>query len=151
VTRTRLANVCGRWLRGDHLGQVPAGEGRTGRSQLPLGSAGDPSSGDGGRAGLAVSTAQTAAARRRRAARLDRANGYPLPRISMPTKPLCRRHRAKQTLRWHLEQTEPGVMTWTLPHGRTYATRPDPLAAAASEPVAPAGVGSGSGGCARES
>jgi hypothetical protein len=58
----------------------------TGRSQLPLGSAGDPSSGDGGRAGLAVSTAQTAAARRRRAARLDRANGYPLPRIRVLTQ-----------------------------------------------------------------
>jgi hypothetical protein len=39
--------------------------------------------------------------------------------------PLCRRHhRAKQV--WHLEQTRPGVLTWTTPSGRTYTTTPDP-------------------------
>jgi Domain of unknown function (DUF222) len=37
--------------------------------------------------------------------------------------PLCRlHHRAKQAPRWMLEQTEPGLMTWHLPSGRTYST-----------------------------
>lgn len=37
---------------------------------------------------------------------------------------LCRRHhRAKQAPGWKLEQTEPGVLTWTLPHGRHYIVR----------------------------
>jgi hypothetical protein len=41
--------------------------------------------------------------------------------------PLCRRHhRAKQAPGWHLAQTQQGVMTWTLPSGRTYTTRPAP-------------------------
>jgi hypothetical protein len=41
--------------------------------------------------------------------------------------PLCRRHhQAKQALGWHLEQREPGTLTWTLPHSRSYTTRPDP-------------------------
>jgi hypothetical protein len=41
--------------------------------------------------------------------------------------PLCRHHhQAKQALGWHLEQPEPGVLIWTLPHGRSYLTRPDP-------------------------
>jgi hypothetical protein len=35
--------------------------------------------------------------------------------------PLCRKHhRAKQTQGWHLEQPSPGVLVWTLPHGRRY-------------------------------
>jgi len=37
--------------------------------------------------------------------------------------PLCRRHhRAKQAPGWHLEQPEPGILAWNLPHGRTYLT-----------------------------
>jgi hypothetical protein len=39
--------------------------------------------------------------------------------------PLCRNHhRAKQV--WHLDHTQPGVLTWTAPSGRTYTTRPEP-------------------------
>jgi hypothetical protein len=39
--------------------------------------------------------------------------------------PLCRaHHRAKQTDGWHLEQPEPGILTWRLPHGRTYTATP---------------------------
>jgi len=39
--------------------------------------------------------------------------------------PLCRRHhRAKQARGWQLVQPEPGVMAWTTPSGRTYATGP---------------------------
>jgi hypothetical protein len=35
--------------------------------------------------------------------------------------PLCRRHhRAKQAPGWKLDQTEPGVLIWTAPHGRMY-------------------------------
>jgi hypothetical protein len=41
--------------------------------------------------------------------------------------PLCRRHhRAKQAQGWFLEQPEPGVLTWRLPHGRSYRAGPDP-------------------------
>jgi hypothetical protein len=44
--------------------------------------------------------------------------------------PLCRRHHeAKQAPGWQLDQAEPGVLTWTLPHGRSYTTRPDPYPA----------------------
>ncbi len=40
--------------------------------------------------------------------------------------PLCRRHhRAKQTEGWRLQQPEPGVLIWTLPHGRSYRAEPD--------------------------
>jgi hypothetical protein len=40
--------------------------------------------------------------------------------------PLCRlHHRAKQAPRWRLVQTEPGLMTWHLPSGRTYQTTGD--------------------------
>ena len=40
--------------------------------------------------------------------------------------PLCRRHhQTKQTPGWHLDQTAPGVLTWTTPHGRRYTTVPD--------------------------
>jgi hypothetical protein len=39
--------------------------------------------------------------------------------------PLCRKHhQAKQTEGWHLEQPEPGVLVWRLPHGRTYVVTP---------------------------
>jgi hypothetical protein len=41
--------------------------------------------------------------------------------------PLCRRHhRAKQAPGWHLEQREPGRMTWRLPSGREYQTVGEP-------------------------
>lgn len=41
--------------------------------------------------------------------------------------PLCRRHhQAKQADGWRLEQPEPGVLAWTLPHGRTYTVTPEP-------------------------
>ena len=39
--------------------------------------------------------------------------------------PLCRRHhKAKQAPGWRLEQPRPGVLTWTIPSGRSYSTRP---------------------------
>jgi hypothetical protein len=39
--------------------------------------------------------------------------------------PLCRHHhRCKQAEGWHLDQPQPGVMTWTTPAGRTYRTTP---------------------------
>lgn len=39
--------------------------------------------------------------------------------------PKCRRHhRCKQSPGWKLEQTEPGVLRWTLPSGRVHTTRP---------------------------
>ncbi len=39
--------------------------------------------------------------------------------------PKCRRHhKAKQTPGWGVEQAEPGIVRWTLPSGRTHATRP---------------------------
>jgi hypothetical protein len=38
---------------------------------------------------------------------------------------LCRRHhRAKQVQGWRLDQPEPGVLLWTLPHGRSYRVEP---------------------------
>jgi hypothetical protein len=41
--------------------------------------------------------------------------------------PLCRRHhQAKQAPRWHLSQSEPGTLTWQLPHDRSYTVTPDP-------------------------
>src|SRR5580692_9498981 len=41
--------------------------------------------------------------------------------------PLRRRHhQAKQAPGWRLEQPEPGVLIWHLPHGRSYAVRPEP-------------------------
>ena len=39
--------------------------------------------------------------------------------------PKCRRHhRCKQATGWKVEQPEPGVLRWTVPSGRTYATTP---------------------------
>ena len=44
--------------------------------------------------------------------------------------PLCRRHhQAKQAQGWWLDQPEPGVLVWTLPHGRRYRVEPDPYPA----------------------
>jgi hypothetical protein len=41
--------------------------------------------------------------------------------------PCCRRHhRAKQAPGWHLQQPQPGQMTWRTPSGRTYQTAGDP-------------------------
>jgi len=41
--------------------------------------------------------------------------------------PVCRQHHGtKQAPGWNLNQPEPGLLVWTAPHGRTYATRPDP-------------------------
>ena len=38
---------------------------------------------------------------------------------------LCRRHHgAKQARGWRLDQPEPGILVWSLPHGRTYRTEP---------------------------
>lgn len=38
---------------------------------------------------------------------------------------LCRRHhQAKQAQGWHLDQPEPGVLLWRLPHGRSYRVEP---------------------------
>jgi hypothetical protein len=40
---------------------------------------------------------------------------------------LCRRHhQAKQAQGWRLEQPEPGVLLWRLPHGRSYQVEPRP-------------------------
>jgi hypothetical protein len=39
--------------------------------------------------------------------------------------PLCRtHHQAKQAHGWRLDQTQPGIMTWTTPSGRRYTTGP---------------------------
>lgn len=44
--------------------------------------------------------------------------------------PLCRRHhQVKQAHGWRLDQPEPGVLVWTLPHGRRYRVDPDPYPA----------------------
>jgi len=41
--------------------------------------------------------------------------------------PLCRRHhRAKQVRGWQLHQPQPGILIWTLPHGRSYRVEPEP-------------------------
>jgi hypothetical protein len=38
-------------------------------------------------------------------------------------------HQLKQHPRWKLEQTQPGIFTWTTPAGRTYTVSPDTHAA----------------------
>jgi hypothetical protein len=44
--------------------------------------------------------------------------------------PLCRyHHQLKQHPRWQLDQTAPGIFTWTTPTGRTYTIQPDQQAA----------------------
>src|SRR5262249_36404879 len=38
---------------------------------------------------------------------------------------LCRRHhQVKQAPGWHVHQPEPGTLTWTTPHGRSYTVQP---------------------------
>ncbi len=38
---------------------------------------------------------------------------------------LCRKHHeAKQAPGWRLEQSRPGILTWTTPGGRSYTTKP---------------------------
>ena len=55
---------------------------------------------------------------------------HTLPYPAGPTSegnlgPACaRHHHAKHAPGWKLQQTEPGVMRWTTPSGRTYTTRP---------------------------
>jgi hypothetical protein len=68
---------------------------------------------------------------RRPAARCDQDHTLPYDQGGRTCEcnlaPLCRRHhRAKQAHRWRLEQPQPGVMVWTLPHGRSYQVRPEP-------------------------
>ena len=44
--------------------------------------------------------------------------------------PLCRQHhQAKQSPGWRLEQPEPGILTWTLPSGRSYTVTAEPYPA----------------------
>ena len=43
-----------------------------------------------------------------------------------PGTTVPKHHHAKQVTGWHLDQPQPGTMTWTLPHGRTYQVRPEP-------------------------
>jgi hypothetical protein len=39
--------------------------------------------------------------------------------------PACRRHhRCKQAPGWNVEETQPGVVRWTTPAGRTHTTTP---------------------------
>jgi len=41
--------------------------------------------------------------------------------------PLCRQHhQTKQAEGWHLDQPQPGVLTWTTPSGRRYTVTPEP-------------------------
>ncbi len=41
--------------------------------------------------------------------------------------PLCRfHHQCKQAEGWRLRQPAPGVFSWTMPHGRSYRTVPEP-------------------------
>ena len=45
--------------------------------------------------------------------------------VCVSTVPLCRHHhRCKQAKGWWLEQSEPGVLTWHTPAGRSYTTTP---------------------------
>jgi hypothetical protein len=41
--------------------------------------------------------------------------------------PACRRdHQLKQEPGWHAEMSSDGMVTWSLPHGRAYTTKPEP-------------------------
>jgi hypothetical protein len=41
--------------------------------------------------------------------------------------PGCRRHhRCKGSAGWHVEMSSPGVLTWRLPHGRSYVSKAEP-------------------------
>jgi len=66
---------------------------------------------------------------RRPAARCDQDHTVPYDQGGRTCEcnlaPLCRRHhRAKQARGWRLDQPEPGVLVWTLPHGRSYRVQP---------------------------
>ena len=66
---------------------------------------------------------------RRRATRCDQDHTVPYDQGGRTCEcnlaPLCRRHhRAKQVQGWRLDQPEPGVLVWTLPHGRSYRVQP---------------------------
>ncbi len=66
---------------------------------------------------------------RRPAARCDQDHTVPYDQGGRTCEcnlaPLCRRHhRAKQVQGWRLDQPEPGVLVWTLPHGRSYRVQP---------------------------
>src|SRR5215831_5850365 len=66
---------------------------------------------------------------RRPAARCDQDHTVPYDQGGRTCEcnlaPLCRRHhRAKQAQGWRLDQPEPGVMVWRLPHGRSYRVQP---------------------------
>jgi hypothetical protein len=57
---------------------------------------------------------------------LDHTVPYPSgPTDQCNLGPKCRKHhKAKQSPGWKVEQSEPGVIRWTLPSGRTHTTRP---------------------------
>jgi hypothetical protein len=57
---------------------------------------------------------------------LDHTVAYPDgPSDECNLGPKCRtHHRCKQAPDWKVEQTEPGVIRWTLPSGRTHTTTP---------------------------
>jgi hypothetical protein len=56
---------------------------------------------------------------------IDHTIPYPAgPTCEANLGPACQRHHhAKHAPGWKLEQTEPGVMRWTVPSGRAYTTR----------------------------
>ena len=57
---------------------------------------------------------------------IDHTTPYPAgPTCEGNLGPLCQRHHhAKHAPGWKLQQTQPGIMRWTTPSGRTYTTHP---------------------------
>jgi hypothetical protein len=57
---------------------------------------------------------------------IDHTIPYPAgPTCEANLGPACQRHHhAKHAPGWKLDQTEPGIMRWTTPSGRSYTTRP---------------------------
>ncbi len=57
---------------------------------------------------------------------IDHTIPYPAgPTSEANLGPACKRHHhAKHAPGWKLQQTEPGIMRWTTPSGRTYTTHP---------------------------
>jgi hypothetical protein len=57
---------------------------------------------------------------------IDHTTPYPAgPTCEGNLGPLCQRHHhAKHAPGRHLQQTQPGIMRWTTPSGRTYTTHP---------------------------
>jgi hypothetical protein len=58
---------------------------------------------------------------------LDHTTPWHLGGLTCPCNiaPLCRHHhRCKQALGWWLDQSEPGVLRWRTPAGRTHTTTP---------------------------